>query len=210
MTDNQNNKRKGKGVTTAVIIGVLGAIFSNVDSCDCSNDFLSEISNTKNDRPLSNFEYEINLDDYDFSIFDDVFDDDYDFGSVFEEEPICLRVKQASFDQTEGVITAVIENYGNKSEDGNPAITAKYSKEQADYICCVYPDSYYEDVSDELGYSIDYRTLILPQTEVTLSYQVQSYELRYLNEAIEETGGEVWVTFYKDTAEETYCLLEVE
>ena len=139
-----------------------------------------------------------------------IFDDDYDFGSVFEEEPICLRVKQASFDQTEGVITAVIENYGNKSEDGNPAITAKYSKEQADYICCVYPDSYYEDVSDELGYSIDYRTLILPQTEVTLSYQVQSYELEYLKEAIEETGGEVWVTFYKDTAEETYCLLEIE
>lgn len=208
MTDNQNNRRKGKGFSMGVVIFILAAVIANADSCDCSNDFLSEISDKTNDRPLANFDYEINLDDYDFSIFDD--SDDDDFSSVFEEDPICLRVKQASFDQTEGVITAVIENYGNKSEDGNPAITAKYSKGQEDYICCVYPDSYYEDVSDEIGYSIDYRTLILPKTEVTLSYQVQSYELRYLNEAIEETGGEVWVTFYKDTAEETYCLLEIE
>lgn len=206
MTDNQNNRRKSSKIGSNVVLAILLAVIARAASCDCSNDFLSEESTASDNKSLANFQYDIDLDDYDFSIFNDYYNPDY----TFEEDPLCLRVKQASFDQNSGVITAVIENYGNISADGNPAIIAKKDKETEDYICCVYPDSYYEDALDELIYSIEYRTLILPQTEVTLSYQVHSYELEYLNEAIEETGGEIWITFYKDTLEETYCLLEIE
>ena len=100
----------------------------------------------------------------------------------------------------------VIENYGNAAETSLPALILKTNKDAEDYICCVYPDSYYKDASNRLDAYLDYRMLILPQTEVTLKYQLESYELEYLKEAIAESD-EIWVTFYKDTLEETYCIL---
>lgn len=205
MTNDQNNRKRRSGKASGVIaamLAIIGAASSGLDSCECGNDFGSDSSNGS---LLEDFEYEFNMDDFDFSIFDD----DYEFEYEFEEEQLCLRLNKAAFDPDTGFLTAVIENYGNSSEDGLPAIIMKESKDTEDYICCLYPDSYYADASDMLGYSLEYRTLLPPQTEVTLSYQLQSYELEYLQEAMEEYG-QVWVTFYKDTAEETYCLLEME
>ncbi len=202
MTDNQKNKKKSSRVTSviAILLAAVGAVISEAESCDCSSDFGSD------DSPgslLEDFDYDFNMDDFDFSIFDN----DYELEYVTER--INLRVNKASFDADTGIVTAVIENYGNSSEDGLPAIIMKESKDTEDYICCVYPDSYYADASDKLGYSLEYRTLLPPQTEVTLSYQLQSYELEYLKESLAKTD-DIWVTFYKNTTEETYCLLEME
>lgn len=205
MTNDQNNRKRRSGKASGVIaalLAIIGAASSGLDSCECSSDFGSDDSNSS---LLADFDYEFNMDDYDFSIFDN----DYEFDLEYVEEQLHLRVNKAVFDTDTGILTAVIENYGNSSEDGLPAIIMKESKDAEDYICCVYPDSYYEEASEKLDAYLDYRTLILPQTEVTLTYQIQSYELQYLQEAIEEYG-QVWVTFYKDTAEETFCLLEME
>ncbi|MBQ8686960.1 MAG: hypothetical protein IJ512_00265 [Ruminococcus sp.] len=204
MTHDPNNKRRaGRAKRAAVMILMLiGIVISRMESCDCNN---APEPDSSNDSLLADFDYEFNVDDFDFSVFED----DYEFAYEFEEEQLHLRVNQAVFDMNTGILTAVIENYGNSSEDGLPAIIMNAIKDSEDYICCVYPESYYKEAEDKFGYSIEYRTLILPQTEVTLTYQLQSYELEYLKEAIAESD-EIWVTFYKDTAEETYCLLEIE
>lgn len=196
MTNDPNNKRRAGRAKSAVavMLALIGLGISRAESCDCNTNSAQDSSN---DSLLADFDYDINFDDYDLS---------FDHLLEYEEERLCLRVKQASFDASSGVLTAVIENYGNASENGLPALIMKKNKDAEDYVCCVYPDSYYKEVSDEFGYSIEYRTLILPQTEVTLRYQIQSYELEYLKEAIAESD-EIWVTFYKDTLEETYCIL---
>ena len=132
-----------------------------------------------------------------------------DVDNQAEKVQFALRINKAVLDRDAGVISIVAENVSNVNCDRFCTIELLDSAVSQDYICMFTPKSYYEGVSEQVNGYLDYRTVVPPQQETVIKYQVEEYYMDNIDRAISESGG-IWVAFIDDAERNSVCLLETE